>query len=82
MKTQIIPTQVQERFDENDREEIHRIIDSLRQSYTERLHEATLEFHRAQRQVNRAAHEMTRVEKHLERIDTFIAKHNIPLGEE
>ncbi len=69
-------------LDAMDREAIHNIITSLRQSYTDRLHDATLEFHRAQRQVNRAAHEITRLEVHLERIDAFIAKNNIPLGKE
>lgn len=82
MKTQVIPTQIIEQFDEQDREEIHNIIANLRQSYVERLRDATVEFHRAQRHVNRAAHEITRLERHLERIDAFVAKHNIPLGKE
>jgi len=82
MKTQIIPTQVIEQFNEQDREEIHRIIANLRQSYLDRLQDATVEFHRAQRQLNRAGHEITRLERHLERIDGFVAKHNITLGKE
>ena len=81
IRTQRQPTVYVETFDDKDRSEIHDIITELRQSYVERLHEATLEFHRTQRLVNRAGHEVSRLERHLERIDGFVKKHNIPLDE-
>lgn len=64
---------------DKDRREIHDIVANLRQSYVERMHEATVEFHRAQRQLNRASHEVTRLDHHLQRINDFCIKHNIPL---
>ena len=71
-----------ELFVDEDREQVHRIITNLRQSYRDRLHETQLEFHRAQRAVNRARHEITRLEKHLERINQFVETHNVELKEE
>jgi hypothetical protein len=78
LKTSKVPHHTEEVFDERDREEIHRIIADLRQTYFERHTEALATFHKIQRDSNRALHEVTRIEKHLERIDDFCTKNNIP----
>ena len=78
IRTQIVPTRLEEVLDEQDRSQIHDIIEGLRQSYKHRLTEAVFEHNRAQRQVNRAAHEISRLERHLERMNAFCEKHNIP----
>lgn len=82
IRTQKLPTKLDETFDERDRDEIHRIVNEMRQSYIDRQHEATRDYHQALRQVNRAEHELHRLERHMERINAFCAKHNIPLDEE
>ncbi len=74
---QVQPTKTTEVFEGKDREEIHAIITDLRQSYVDRLHDASQELHQAQRQVNRASHEVTRLTRHLARIDAFREQHNI-----
>ena len=82
IRTQTIPTRLEESLDEKDRTQIHDIIYELRRSYLNRLNEAVFEHNRAQRQVNRAAHEMHRLERHLERMNDFCQKHNIPMEEQ
>ena len=81
LRTHMTPTLVEEQFDARDREQIHEIIAALRQSYQDRLHDATFDLHRAERSVNRAQHEISRLKRHLERIDSFIIKHDISLKE-
>jgi len=78
LKTDIVPHVTEEVFDEGDREEIHRIIADLRQTYFERHTEALSEYHKIQRESNRALHEVNRIERHLERIDEFCKKNDIP----
>ena len=73
------PHQTKETFDENDREEIHRIISDLRHTYLERHTEALSNYHKAERETNRKLHEVHRIERHLERIEEFCKKNNIPL---
>lgn len=80
IKTQRVPRQTKEVFDDTDREEIHRIIADLRDTYVERHTEALREYHEAQRQVNRLSHEVSRLERHLTRIDNFCINNDIPLG--
>lgn len=82
LKTSTVPHHTEEVFDEKDRDEIHRIIADLRQTYIERHTTALSDYHQAQRTANRALHEVNRVEKHLERIKDFCQKNNIPLEEE
>ena len=82
LKTSAAPHHTEEVFDEKDRDEIHRIIADLRQTYLERHTEALSEYHKKEREANRALHEVNRVEKHLERIDEFCKKNDIPLTEE
>lgn len=82
LKTSTIPRHTEEVLDAKDRDEIHRIIADLRQTYIERHTEALSAYHQAERQANRALHEVNRVEKHLERIKDFCQKNNIPLEEE
>jgi hypothetical protein len=77
LKTQRVPHQTEEAFDENDREEIHRIIADLRKTYVDRHTEAVAAFNKIQRESNRAQHEMHRIERHLERIDEFCNKNDI-----
>lgn len=81
IRTQIVPTRLEDSLDEKDRTQIHDIIYELRHSYMVRLSEAVLEHNRAQRQVNRATHEIHRLERHLERMNEFCKKHNIPMEE-
>jgi len=80
LKTSIVPHLTEEVFDERDREEIHRIIADLRQTYFERHTEALSNFHKIERESNRALHEVTRIEKHIERIDDFCKKNDIPVN--
>jgi len=80
LKTSKVPHHTEEVFDERDREEIHRIIADLRQTYFERHTEALSNFHKIERESNRALHEVTRIEKHLERIDDFCKKNDIPVN--
>ena len=82
LKTSAAPHHTEEVFDEKDRDEIHRIIAGLRQTYLERHTEALSDYHKRERESNRALHEVNRVEKHLERIDDFCKKNNIPLMEQ
>ena len=82
LKTSVIPHHTEEVFDENDREEIHRIIADLRETYFERHNEALSAYHKIERESNRALHEVNRIERHLERIDAFCKKNNIPSGKE
>jgi len=82
LKTTTAPHHTEEVLDEKDRDEIHRIIADLRQTYVERHTAALSDYHQAQRTANRALHEVNRVEKHLERIKDFCQKNNIPLEEE
>ena len=80
LKKGTIPHLTEEVFDERDREEIHRIIADLRQTYFERHTEALSNYHKIERESNRAQHEVTRIEKHIERIDEFCKKNDIPLN--
>ena len=80
LKTSRVPHQTEEVFDERDREEIHRIIADLRQTYFQRHTEALSNYHKIEREANRALHEVNRIEKHLERIDEFCIKNNIPIN--
>lgn len=64
----------------NDREEVHRIVTDLRQTYLDRHTEALIAFHKAEREVNRKQHEVHRIEKHLERIEAFCKENNIPVS--
>jgi hypothetical protein len=82
LKTSTVPHHTEEVFDEKDREEIHRIIADLRQTYLERHTEALSEYHKREREANRALHEVNRVERHLERIDDFCKKNDIPVNNE
>lgn len=80
LKASVVPHRIEEVFDEGDREEIHRIIADLRQTYFERHTEALSAYHKIERESNRALHEVNRIERHLERIDAFCTKNNIPLN--
>jgi len=82
LKTSVTPHLTEEVFDEKDRDEIHRIIADLRQTYLERHTEALSEYHQKERESNRALHEVNRVEKHLERINEFCKKNDIPFENE
>lgn len=82
LKTATAPHLTEEVFDAKDREEIHRIIADLRQTYLERHTEALSEYHKAERNANRALHEVNRVERHLQRINDFCTKNDIPLDNE
>lgn len=79
LKTHIVPHQTEEVFDEGDREEIHRIIADLRETYFQRHTEALSVYHKIERESNRALHEVNRIERHLERIDEFCKKNDIPM---
>lgn len=80
LKTSTVPHLTEEVFDEKDREEIHRIIADLRQTYFERHTEALSNYNKVEREANRLLHEVNRIEKHLERIDEFCKKNDIPLS--
>lgn len=82
LKTSTVPHDTEEVFDERDRDEIHRIIADLRQTYRERHAEALSDYHKKEREANRALHEVNRVEKHLQRIEAFCKKNDIPLESE
>ncbi|MDB5163258.1 MAG: hypothetical protein JWO54_125 [Candidatus Saccharibacteria bacterium] len=82
IKTAIVPHHTEEVLDEQDREEVHRMIIALRQSYVERHTEALSTYHKIERDANRALHEVNRVERHLERINEFCNKNGIPFGNE
>lgn len=80
MRVHTQPHAVEKTLDQNDQARAQQIIQDLRQTYADRLHNELLEFHRAQRALNRASHEVRRLEKHIARIDTFIGTHDVKEG--
>lgn len=69
-------------LEQKDRREVERIVNDMREQYTDRLHEANRVLHEAKRQVNRAQHEVHRLERHLGRIDGFVKDNNVTLEED